>query len=462
MKYEKSCGAAVYRFRNGNLYFLVEHMIQGHTSIPKGHVEGDETEEETAVREIREETGLEVRLDTGFRHEISYSPFEGIEKKVVFFAAEPAGGEMKNQECEVSGLEWLPCEEAIQAVTYDTDKEVLAHAAAYLAEKGTKGTAPAVPREIWREGILGVVVGDALGCPVQFEEREEVAKHPVTGMRGYGTFGLPAGSWTDDSSLTLALLDSIVRTGKPDLKDIMDNFAEWLDHGAFTPYGYAYDIGGGTMKAIEAYKRGGNPLLCGGRDEWNNGNGSLMRIMPACLYCYKKGMPDDEAVRTVRAVGSLTHAHIRSNIACSLYYFMVKEILDGEGGLADRLQKGLDRGFAVLEKEGADPENLACYGRLRDLEAFAGTPAEKIRSSGYVVDTLEAVVWSLLTTGSFEEAVLKAVNLGLDTDTTGAITGGLAALYYGMDAIPEDWIKEIKRIDWIGELCDKAERISLE
>ena len=458
MKYEKSCGAAVYRFRNGTLYFLVEHMIQGHTSIPKGHVEGDETEEETAVREIREETGLEVRLDTGFRDGTAYSPCEGVYKQVVFFAAEALPGEMKNQESEVNSLEWLPYGDAVRAMTYESDKEVLRHAAAYLSGKYGR---EAGGKEIWREGILGVVVGDALGCPVQFEEREEVAKHPVTGMRGYGTFGLPAGSWTDDSSLTLALLDSIVRTGKPDLKDIMDNFAEWLDHGAFTPYGYAYDIGGGTMKAIEAYKRSGDPLLCGGREEWNNGNGSLMRIMPACLYCYKKGMLDDEAVRTVRAVGSLTHAHIRSNIACCLYYFMVKEILDGEGGLKDRLQKGLDRGFAVLEKEGADPENLACYGRLRDPGAFARTPAEEIRSSGYVVDTLEAVVWSLLTTGSFEEALLKVVNLGLDTDTTGAIAGGLAALYYGEEAIPKEWIKEIKKLDWIEELCDKAEQISL-
>ncbi len=315
-------------------------------------------------------------------------------------------------------------------------------------------------KKIWREGILGVVVGDALGCPVQFEEREEVAEHPVTGMRGYGTFGLPAGSWTDDSSLTLALLDSIVRTGRLDLKDIMDNFTEWLDHGAFTPYGHAYDIGAGTVKAIEVYKRGGNPLLCGGRDEWNNGNGSLMRIMPACLYCYRKGMGDDEAVRAVQAVGSLTHAHIRSNIACSLYYFMVREILDGEGGLQERLQKGLDRGFAALEKA-ADKENLACYGRLRDLGTFARTPAEQIRSSGYVVDTLEAVVWSLITTASFEQALLKVVNLGLDTDTTGAIAGGLAALYYGMDAVPEEWIREIKKIEWIEELCEKAEQISL-
>ena len=135
MKQEKSCGAVVYTIRDGRLFFLVEHMKLGHTSIPKGHVEGSETEEETAAREIREETNLEVRLDTSFRHEISYSPFEGINKLVVFFAAEAATFDLVNQECEVSSLEWLPPEQAVQAVTYDTDKDVLNHAAAYLAEK---------------------------------------------------------------------------------------------------------------------------------------------------------------------------------------------------------------------------------------------------------------------------------------------------------------------------------------
>ena len=138
MKHEKSCGAVVYRFTDGNLFFLIEHMKLGHVSIPKGHVEGNETEEETAVREIREETNLEVRLDTGFRHEVSYSPSPGIEKQVVFFAAEAATDDLKNQECEVSALEWMPWEQAIGAVTYGTDKEVLSHAAAYLGADGAK------------------------------------------------------------------------------------------------------------------------------------------------------------------------------------------------------------------------------------------------------------------------------------------------------------------------------------
>ena len=314
-------------------------------------------------------------------------------------------------------------------------------------------------KNIWKEGIFGVVVGDALGCPVQFESREKVAGHPVTGMRGQGTFNLPAGSWTDDSSLTLALLDSIGRTGKMDLKDIMSNFVEWLEHGAFTPYGYSYDIGFGTECAIQSYMKSGNPFECGGRLSSNNGNGSLMRIMPACLYCYAKGMSDEEAIRAVHAVGSLTHAHIRANIACGLYFFMIRSALDGEGSLQERMQEGLDRGFAYYEKTLEDPAELRYYDRIRDLAAFAQVPAEEIRGSGYVVETLEAVAWALVTTGSFEEALLKVVNLGLDTDTTGAIAGGLAALYYGYDAIPAEWIEAIRKKEWIGELCEKAEAI---
>ena len=311
-------------------------------------------------------------------------------------------------------------------------------------------------KDIWKEGIFGVVTGDALGCPVQFEDRETVAKHPVTGMRGEGAFNLPAGSWTDDSSLTLALLDSICETGTLDLGHIMGNFVAWLEEGKFTPYGYAYDIGFGTESAIEDYERNPDPALCGGRKVTNNGNGSLMRIMPACLWCCAKGLDEEEAVPLIDAVGSLTHAHLRANVACGLYWFMVREVLNGQGGLAERLQAGLDRGFAYYEKTLESQEEPEHYNRLKDLGAFAQVPAEEIRSSGYVVDTLEAVLWSLITTGSFREALLKAVNLGHDTDTVGAIAGGLAALYYGFEEIPPEWIAELKRKEWIGELCERA------
>lgn len=315
---------------------------------------------------------------------------------------------------------------------------------------------------MWRNGILGVVVGDALGCPVQFESRKEVLEHPITGMRGYGTFNLPEGSWTDDSSLTLALLDSINKDGNINFHHIMDNFVEWLDNGQYTPYGYSYDIGRGTINAINAYKRIGNPYSCGGRDEDNNGDGSLMRIMPVCLYCYNEGLKDGLAISNVHGVGMLTHAHLRANIACGLYYFIVKSILSEEGTLFERIQKGLEYGFSFYDwhNDFFDAFEVNHYKRLRDFDAFATLDDSQIRSSGYVVDAFEAAIWSLAKSGSYKDALLKAVNLGLDTDTVGAIAGGLGGLYYGIGGekgIPTEWIDALQKKEYILEMCDIAE-----
>ena len=311
---------------------------------------------------------------------------------------------------------------------------------------------------LWLNGIMGVVVGDALGRPVQFETRSEVARHPITGMRGLGTFNLPEGSWTDDSSLTLALLESIGRLGKIDLDDVMENFMKWLYEGEFTPFGTAYDIGNGTRQAIGQYRNERNARKCGSDKEWNNGNGGLMRIMPACIYlCEMENrgeLSDREAVEVIHSVGSLTHAHIRSNIAYGLYFFMVKHILKDGGSLQERMQNGINEGFAFYESYLSDQKELHFYDRLRDLASFAALSSSRIGSSGYVVESLEAAVWSLITTDQFDHALLIAVNLGDDTDTVGAIAGGLAGLFYGYDEIPEEWLAVIKRREWIEEMCE--------
>lgn len=139
-KKRKSCGAVVYKMENDTPLFLIEHMVKGHISIPKGHVERKETEEETALREILEETNLKVDLDTGFRHTITYSPKKGVLKDVVFFIAEAKTGEMKNQASEVKKLEWLPIDQAVEAVTYDDDKETLIKGMEYLKEKQMRNT----------------------------------------------------------------------------------------------------------------------------------------------------------------------------------------------------------------------------------------------------------------------------------------------------------------------------------
>lgn len=309
----------------------------------------------------------------------------------------------------------------------------------------------------WLNGIMGVVTGDALGCPVQFLSRKTVAKNPVRGMRGHGTFDLPAGTWTDDSSMTLALLDSIREKGMFDYEDIMDRFVKWMYEGEYTPFGESFDIGHGTSQAVSRYTMDRDVRACGGRSPGNNGNGSLMRIMPACLYCAeKRGMgllSDLDAVRLIHRVSGLTHNHLRAKIACGLYYFMVRALIGDTGTLIERLENGLERGFRFYEQRESNLEELARYDRLRNLRVFRETPEEAIKSSGYVVDSIEAAVWCLITTESFAECELKAVNLGEDTDTVGAIAGGLAGLYYGYEAIPKDWLAVIQRREWIEEMC---------
>ena len=314
-------------------------------------------------------------------------------------------------------------------------------------------------KNIWLDGMLGVVVADALGCPVEFSSREERNADPVTDMRGYGTYHLPAGSWTDDSSMALACLDSMLACDGIDLADIMKCFAKWIYNGEYTPYGSVFDCGITCKVAIDNFKHGQDPYTCGGSGERDNGNGSLMRIMPVCLYCYSKGMKNDrvdEAIQIIHEISGLTHNHLRAKIACGLYYFMTCEILDGTGTIRERLQNGLDKGFAYYQTDAENLKELKHYARIQNVNDFAALSDAVIRSGGYVVESMEASVWCLANTDSYAECTLKAVNLGSDTDTTSAIAGGLAGLFYGLEGIPKDWVDVIARLDWIKGLCDKA------
>ena len=314
--------------------------------------------------------------------------------------------------------------------------------------------------DYWLDGIMGVVVGDALGCPVQFLDRSEIeARGNVSSMEGYGTFNMPPGTWTDDSALTIALMSSIRETGEIDLEDIMNRFSDWLELGDYTPFQQAFDIGGATMDAIRRYELDGDVTKCGGTTEYDNGNGSLMRILPACLYVYKyqhkANLTDQDAIRLIDSVSGLTHNHTRAKIGCGLYYFCVRAILDESGDLKERLSKGLDDGFSFYSSFDVMCEELVNYDRLRDLDGMTNTAKDEISASGYVVKSLEAAVWAAITTSSYEECELCCVNLGDDTDTVAAIAGGLAGLYYGYEGIPTEWLDVIQRRDWIEGLLRK-------
>ena len=309
---------------------------------------------------------------------------------------------------------------------------------------------------IWKDGMLGLIVGDALGVPVEFMSRTELMKNPVTGMREYGTHHQPRGTWSDDSSMALAELDSIRTVGTIDYTDMMERFSRWCMHGEYTPFGEVFDIGIATSRALMNYAKGIAPLESGGKTEWDNGNGSLMRILPVCLYLFERQKKvctsENESIYMIHAVSALTHAHVRSQMACGIYYFLVKAILEEEGSLENRLQKGMDRAYQYYRQDLSNHRELENYKRLADLSEFKETPKEGIKSSGYVVDTLEAAVWCLLHSHSYKETVLMAVNLGEDTDTIGAVAGGLAGLYYKEEGIPQEWIQVIRRREWIEEV----------
>lgn len=282
-------------------------------------------------------------------------------------------------------------------------------------------------------GIIGLVVGDALGVPYEFRRRDSFK---AVGMAGFGSHNQPAGTWSDDSSLTIATLESFGRLGRIDLNDIMRNFTSWLCRADFTATGKVFDIGVTTENAIRnfAYYHM-SPRSCGGATERDNGNGSLMRILPLAF------MPHD--IYDVRNLSSLTHAHDTSVFACEFYLAVATELLAGV-----RCDIAVKRAC-----EGANPP-------FQRLENIIELRRDEIKSSGYVVDTLEAALWCFLQSDNYRDCVLMAVNLGEDTDTVAAVAGGLAGIYYGVGGkkgIPEEWISKIARRDRIKELCDAFE-----
>ena len=318
---------------------------------------------------------------------------------------------------------------------------------------------------IWLNGIMGVIVGDALGLPAQFKDRSVFKKNPVTDMEGYGTFGLPAGSWSDDGSLTMATFVSLNEKHAIDCEDIMGRFVEWLYEGKYTPFGEAFDEGLTCTRAIGNFWNGDSVETCGMRGEFANGNGALMRILPVCLLAYEKEnageWTKDEAIAAIHKVSALTHNHLRSQMACGIYYFLMENILDGEGDLLERMQKGMDMAAAYYGESVEALGQLEHFQRLFYMEEFRNVAEEHIKSGGYVIDSIEAAVWCLLNTDNFRECLLKAVNLGDDTDTTAAIAGGLAGVFYGYESMPEEWLEKMQRRGWIEEMCvTKKEKMS--
>lgn len=299
-------------------------------------------------------------------------------------------------------------------------------------------------------GILGLCVGDMLGVPVEFSSRRERDVDPVKEMRAYGTYSQPFGTWSDDTSLSLCLIDAIGKDGE--YKTIADNFIAYMDNGKFTPGDEMFDIGRTTQLSIEKMKQGVSPIECGMKSENDNGNGSLMRILP--LAFVKEKYSVEQMSEYVKNISALTHGHIRSIIACEFYVEMAYSLYKGNGK-EDAYRSAIK--YITDKYASSNPKEMQIYSRVLS-EKILECNADEIRSTGYVVDSLEASLWVFFKGNSYREVVLDAVNLGGDTDTIGAIAGGLAGIYYGLSDIPTRWIQSIRKLDFIKEEIEKFEK----
>lgn len=257
-----------------------------------------------------------------------------------------------------------------------------------------------------KDCVYGLAVGDALGVPFEFRPRNTFN---ATDMTSGGVWNQTIGTWSDDTSMTIATCDALKENNKKiDLKAILRNFVIWKDYDAYTAHSNTFDVGNTTAQALDRRK--------GLDDLYSNGNGSLMRIAPLIFI----DCTDEE----IAQVSAITHAHQYSIEACILYVRIGKELLKGKD-----LKTILDE--------------LDCSDTFARLNNLKNLDRDSIQSGGYVVHTLEASLWCILNTATYSNAVLTAVNLGDDTDTTAAVTGALAGLIYGYESIPKEWIDNL-------------------
>lgn len=283
--------------------------------------------------------------------------------------------------------------------------------------------------------LLGLAAGDAVGTTIEFQPRDSY-RH-LTDMVGGGPFGLAPGEWTDDTSMALCLADSLLERGRLDPHDLMTRFLRWRGEGHNSVNGVCFDIGNTVSSALSRFARSGNPLA-GDPDPSSAGNGSIMRLSPVAIAWHAAPEAAEAAARLQSAT---THGAAEALDACALLCRVLVAAISGAG--REALAQAPDPGWAPKVQAIARGD-------------WRGRPRAEIRSSGYVIDTLEAALWSVERTSNFRDAVLTAANLGGDADTVAAVAGQIAGAIYGAQAIPQAWRE---RLAWRAEIEARAARL---
>ena len=306
---------------------------------------------------------------------------------------------------------------------------------------------------ITQNALLGQAAGDAFGVPAEFLSRKEIRRMDLREMIGsdsglnldtrWGNL-IPAGSWSDDTSMTVASMASFVRNGgKIDYHDQLAQFARWWDKGEYCSLNYPFGLGGNIDAAMRRFRRGTPPLECGGKEFMDNGNGALMRILPFSLYCVFNGLSAEQTVIVTGNGSSITHAHEISRMCCFIWTEFLRALSEGKS-VPEAVEQIENIPYRTwFSKNAADALRQVTEKRIR------GLTEEAIGETGYVADTLYAALYSLCHAENYETSIRNAVNLGYDTDTAAAVTGMAAGILYGRETIPEQWLRSLKKKEYL-------------
>ena len=313
---------------------------------------------------------------------------------------------------------------------------------------------------LYLDGLLGLAVGDALGVPYERCTLEDMRSEPCLGMRGGGAHRQPAGTWSDDTSMALCIADSLATKGV-DPDDVMKRFSAWNNRHQYTATGVVFDVGTTCRRGIVKYDLGAPPDLCGDYSENGNGNGGLMRTFPVALYACRHMEDIGDMLRLVHSYSALTHGHPVGLICCGLYALFIREWLNrgwGETVFAV-MDRAIETGRAhYAAMDGGFAEAVNRPGLYLSAAQLQSRTEDQLQTSGYVMNTWNIAVWSLLNTDSYRDCVLKAVNLGGDADTNAAVVGSLAGFVYGCEDIPTEWLESLQNRKLIEHFADRLDR----
>lgn len=307
--------------------------------------------------------------------------------------------------------------------------------------------------------LYGFIVGDALGVPVEFKKREYLKQNPIINMMENKYRKTTKGYWSDDTAMTLCTVRSIIDVKGVNIKlqeSIMNNYLKWADKGYMAINNRTFGIGQATLRSMMEYSKSKsfeeyyeNKLKK--EEKRNGGNGALMRILPLILYLYQFDFSENEKISETENLNRkyefiefnvrLTHNNFINAQSCIFYTMFIFNLLE-----TNNLNESYDLSIRQFkERYKYVPQDLKRIISKKVIYA----DEDEIKSTGYVVYTLEASLWCLFNSNDFKELVLKAVNLGEDADTVGAITGSLGGIYYTYNQIPEDLLNQLCEKDMI-------------